>query len=57
MSSATVATQPKAKNGNLAWIDLKLKMESQGNIGQTVANNTIKLSNLKLNYTTFGGFK
>jgi hypothetical protein len=34
MSSATVAIQNKAKNGNLAWIDLKSKMASQGNIGQ-----------------------
>jgi hypothetical protein len=57
MSSATVATHAKDKNQSLAWIDLNSKMESQGNIGQIVANNTIELSNLELNYNYFEGFE
>jgi hypothetical protein len=32
-------------------------MESQGNIGQVVANNKTELSNLKLNFDSFGGFE
>jgi hypothetical protein len=58
MSSArTVTTHDKDKNGNLAWIDLKSKMESQGNIGQIVADDRIELSDLKLNYDSFGSFE
>jgi hypothetical protein len=46
----------KTQDGNAAWLDLVDDMETQGNIGQLVAENTNELAQVKLRYDSRGGF-
>ncbi len=52
----TILQHQKTQDGNAAWLDLVDDMETQGNIGQLVAENTNELAQVKLCYDSRGGF-
>jgi hypothetical protein len=52
----TILQHEEHQDGNRTWINLVNDMETQGNPGQLVAENTNNLAKVKLSYDSRGGF-